>query len=1110
MKTRVPTVRFLAFQTLVSCVGYLVCVGHHGAAAAEAAGFTRLVPLPAPRIAAAAEEYPGGNHRAAHLVDGRPQTEYSSNGKGTGTFVEFDFGRPVRLAGFRHQDRNDPATIAGSELVFQDASGRELSRQAVTHVNQRAGVTFAVIAPPIEAARVRWQVTRLGPQNFGTVGGAEIAFFEAGATEPVPAALAVEVQAPAIARRSPDGLRQPVRLILNYEYAEPLEARVQLGDAPARPVRLSAGRHAVEFALPPAEAERRLPVAVETAAGQPLLRREVTVPAFRRLTVYILPHSHTDIGYTELQTDIEEKQVNNLLAGLAAARRTASYPEGARFVWNVEVLWAADLYLRRLDEVQRKEFREALRRGQIALCGMYLNELTGLCRPEELVQLFKYATELRRQTGAPLDTAMISDVPGYTWGTVTAMAQAGLKYFSVAPNFFDRIGDILVQWENKPFWWLGPSGRERVLVWIPLKGYAMSHIVGRLTPQWVEDYTGQLAQRNYPYDLAHIRWSGHGDNAVPDPAICEFVKDWQAQYAWPRFIISSASEAFRAFDQKYGRQLPAARGDWTPYWEDGAGSSALETAMNRASSDRVAQAAALWALLSPRTWPRAAFEDAWRSVLLYSEHTWGAWCSVSEPNRRETLEQWAIKHGYAATADVHSRDLLQRALSLTSGAEVPDAVDLFNTTSWPRTELVMLPKDFTPAGDRVTDQDGRPVASQRLTSGELVILAHDVPPLAARRYTIAAGPAHAEGRVVVEGNTLRNERLKVVLDPQTGGLVELRAEGLDANLADPASGHALNDYLYFNGADPATARRNGPVKIRVKEKGPLVASLLVESEAPGCFKLLREVRLVAGQDHVELLNLVDKARLVAASYHAPEGKESLNFAFPFAVPDGQVRLEVPFGIVRPDADQIPSACKNWFTVNRWADVANDRYGVTWVTLDAPLVQVGGLTANLLNSQPNPEVWRKHVGPTQKLYSWAMNNHWGTNYRAYQEGPVLFRYVLRPHRGYDPAAATRLAVACSQPLLPTRARGPKPSGAPRLKVSSPEVLVTGLKPSDDGRAWIVRLWNAGPREVQTRLTWSRPAPRSLWLSDTSEQRLGKAGDTLTLPGQGLVTLRAELP
>ena len=62
------------------------------------------------------------------------------------------------------------------------------------------------------------------------------------------------------------------------------------------------------------------------------------------------------------------------------------------------------------------------------------------------------------------------------------------------------------------------------------------------------------------------------------------------------------------------------------------------------------------------------------------------------------------------------------------------------------------------------------------------------------------------------------------------------------------------------------------------------------------------------------------------------------------------------------------------------------------------MQVGDITATLLNSQYNPDSWRKTVEPTQKLYSWAMNNHWHTNYRAYQEGPVQFRFVLRPHRG----------------------------------------------------------------------------------------------------------------
>ncbi|MBX3744714.1 MAG: hypothetical protein KF833_05345 [Verrucomicrobiae bacterium] len=1091
----------------IRCLAALLSLGP---VMAFGAPYTRWVPLPPPAIIEAAEDYPGGNHRVAHLLDGDPRTEYSSSSSGTNTFVVFDFGVTVRLAGFRHQDRNDPATVAASELVFLDAAGRSVGRASVTHVNQRGGVTFHALERPVEARRVRWQVRELGPHRYGTVGGAEVAFFAAGDTVPWPDALALEARALPRAEKTPDGLRQPLRVRLESPYVEPIDVTLRVGELDARPWSLKAGLQSLDLPIPAGERERVIPITVTGAGGRVLVAKEIVVPPLPRLTVYILPHSHTDIGYTEIQTDIEEKQVNNLVAAMAAARRTADYPEGARFVWNVEVLWAADLYLRRLDAPQREAFFEAVRRGEVALCGMYLNELTGLCRPEELVRLFRQATRLREQTGVPLDTVMISDVPGLTWGTVTAMAGAGLRYLSTAPNYFDRIGNILVEWENRPFWWRGPDGHSRVLVWIPFWGYAMSHRYGSMSLPLVEDFQEGLARRDYPYEIAYVRWAGHGDNAVPDPAICDFVRDWSERYAWPRFIISSARDAFVAFEERYGDRLPEVAGDWTPYWEDGAGSSSLETAMNRASSDRVIQAEALWSMLAPQRYPAEAFEDAWRQVLLYSEHTWGAWCSISEPNRRETLEQWSIKHGYAAAADAQSRDLLQRALALGPGGGEIQAVDLFNTTSWPRTELVILPRDFCEGRDRVLDERGRPVPSQRLANGELALLARDLPPLAARRYRVERGAPHpAEG--LSWGETwLQNESLRVALDPVTGAIAELRRRGHDGNLVDASSGHALNDYLYFTGDDPAAARRNGPVRIRMHERGPLIASLRVTSEAPGTHRLEREIRLVAGQDHATLVNLVDKQRLVAASYHAREGKESVNFAFPFAVPNGQVRIEVPFGVVRPDLDQIPSACKNWFTAGRWADVSNDRFGVTWITLDAPLVQVGGLTATLLNSQTDPKVWQREVGPTQRLYSWAMNNHWGTNYRAYQEGPVTFRYVLRPHGGYDPAAASRLAIAQSQPILPVRARGPAPDASPLLRLSSEEVLVTGLKPSDDGRAWIVRLWGAGGRDTAVRLDWRDPAPVRVGWSDTGETAGREVTGPVTVPAWGLVTLRAERP
>jgi len=74
-------------------------------------------------------------------------------------------------------------------------------------------------------------------------------------------------------------------------------------------------------------------------------------------------------------------------------------------------------------------------------------------------------------------------------------------------------------------------------------------------------------------------------------------------------------------------------------------------------------------------------------------------------------------------------------------------------------------------------------------------------------------------------------------------------------------------------------------------------------------------------------------------------------------------------------------------VGSWADVSNKDHGVTWVTLDAPLVEVGGITATLLGGQSHPEVWRKHIEPTQSSIPGLSITIWETNYRAYQDGII---------------------------------------------------------------------------------------------------------------------------
>lgn len=1089
---------------------------HVGWADESQATFTRLAPVQ-PTVIAAAEAFPGGGYEAENilLLSGPGfHRAYASNHLAEKTFIDFDLGSEVPVAAFRHVQRRTPDTIAEANLIFSDKAdfSHVIETVKVIHVDEPGATTFAAF-PRVRARYVRWQVNSVLPGRSPNVGGHSIEFFAATEVEHgVPCGIAIEAHTVPIIERQGDGLVQSLKLQVTYPYAETQQAEVRISGQAPQAIELTYGDQLQQLTVPAVDAPRSLDIRIDIA-GKEAASKAVELPPARNLTVYLLPHSHTDIGYTGIQTDIEEKQVNNLLAGLAAARRTATYPEGARFVWNVEVLWAADLFLERLPDTYRDEFFDAVKKGQVALNGMYLNELTGLCRPEELTRLFRYATQLGQRAGVAVDSAMISDVPGYTWGTVTAMNQAGIKYFSVAPNYFDRIGTILVEWENKPFWWIGPDGKSKVLVWIPFWGYAMSHRYREMSPQLVEDFCEGLIDRQYPYDIAYARWAGLGDNAVPDPSICEFVKDWNATHASPRFVISSTSEAFRAFEERYGDKLPEVRGDWTPYWEDGAGSSAAETAMNRASSDRLAQAETLWAMLDPQGYPVEEFAEAWKNVLLYSEHTWGAYCSVSQPINPFTSDQWNIKQSYATAANLQSRQLVSEAAQVGEGfdARLSDAdVDVFNTTSWPRTELVLIPLETSRGYNFVVDDQGRPVPTQRLASQDLAVLVRDLPPFSGRRYTLQKeGQGSGGSSVRANGTVLENEKLRVRVDEKTGGIVELRAKGIDANLADTEGGRALNDYLYLVGDDTSGIQRSGPVRISVRQRGPLLASLLVESDAPGCHKLLREIRLEAGADHVELIDTVDKKRIEAASYHADDGKESVNFDFPFNVPGGRLRLDIPYGVFRPEVDQMPSACKNWLTVGRWADVSNDDFGVTWVPVDAPLLQVGGITATLLNSQTDPNTWRKTIEPTQRIVSWAMNNHWGTNYRAYQEGPVVFRFVLRPHHGTsDDAEAARFATGFSQPFLAVPGRGAAPRSTPLVQVESTGVLVTGLKPSDDGKAVILRLMNATDSDIDTMLTWSPSVPKRLCLSDTSEQPGKEVAGSVHVPARAVVTLRAE--
>jgi len=737
----------------------------------------------------------------------------------------------------------------------------------------------------------------------------------------------------------------------------------------------------------------------------------------RSREVWLLPHPHLDIGYTDHPDAVERRHWEHLELALELARRTAHHPFEARFSWNVEQLWAVESWWRRAEPRRRTELVAAVREGSIGLQALLAGVLTGLCHPEELHHLTDFARELAQDTGLAIDTAMITDIPGQTWTLVPALARAGVRYLSSGPNYMpglpdggDRIGGTLKAWGDRPVWWESASGRERVLLWMAGRGYSWFHglngaLLDPAHPRALMAYLDELEAADYPYDLVQVRYTIGGDNGPPDPALPDQVRAWNERFTTPRLVIATAHDLFAELERRHGAAIPTVRGDLTGYWEDGAASSARETALNRQSANLLVQAEALWRAHAPDAFPTADFTAAWRLVVLFSEHTWGAAESVSDPDSPHVIAQWEAKRALATAADEASRRLLDRALTaVTDLPDDPGAIDVHNTLGWVRTEMVCAK---VAGSDRILDDEDRPVPSQRLQDGSLAFLASSVPGCGRRRFRPVAGAAAAPAVLAsASGLVLQNEHLRVTVDAVTGAIASLVWLPHAVELVDRSVWPGLNAYLYVPGRDPRLVEGVSAATVTVGEAGPLVASLVIESAAPGARSLRRELRLQAGSDRLQIINVIDKL--------AVRTQESVHLAFPFRVPDGQVRLDLGGTLLRPDIDQLDGACRDWFCVHSGVEVAGADHGVAWITRDAPLVELGELTDESPRSG-GTRGWRRSVGRSQTLFSYVMNNSWHTNYRAEQAGPVTLRYTVAP-QGTATADLVALGLETVQPLL----------------------------------------------------------------------------------------------
>lgn len=815
--------------------------------------------------------------------------------------------------------------------------------------------------------------------------------------------------------------------------------------------------------------------------------------------VLVVPHAHHDVGYTDsprLLLPLHTEAVREAIR-LAADGDPA---DPAAFRWTFEVARPVDAFLRGAAPGEIDDLRAAIVAGRLSISGGYLNNAV-LAGDEDLARSYAPVDRIRRH-GLPVRVEQHSDVNGLPWGTVPAMASAGLDTVVMALNP-DHGRPPFEQ--PSAFWWEGPDG-STVLAWLSLH-YGLAEMWGLLDDE-IDRFDRSLrpvierldARTDYPFDFVLLHATD--DNGWPTQAAARGVRAWNQRFGDIPMATATLDTAMaRALEQARAAALPVWRGEWADWWAHGHGSTAYEVGVGRDARSRLRAAEAGLALArlvgarrndtERRTaWRRdpvrlrseerlsEVVAAAWDDLLLFNEHTWGADESVSQPDSVFTRSHWNAKAALAFSAFDGARDLLGEALwrldGLMPGADDGHGLVVFNPLPDARTGTVAL--------------DG--------PDGETLALAEDVPGFGLVRLP---APTAVPPRVE-PGRVLETARYRIEVDAARGGITRLLDVASDWELVDAAATAPLGAVI-VESVDPFVDHpllhvgrqafhpdTPGPGFRRVVATGP--ASPQVE-HGVGWSAIAWATPLPGGgtaQGRLTVHDATARVRLdIALDKPRNREPEGVYVAFPFAIDAPAFLLQTGGAVFEAEREQLPGTCRDWYSIQHALGIRGGGRGVLWSTAEAPLVQLGSIHTGR---------WAAHLdAPRGHVFAWLMNNLYFTNFRAEQGGLVTFTFWIEPRGAGLDADDVRLAGEQVAVPLVGNPSGQAGGGSARLlEVDGPGVVASSLSLDADPGAVRLRLEAGAAGADLVEVRWRGPGELAGFRADGFGNRLAiLAGD-----------------
>lgn len=549
----------------------------------------------------------------------------------------------------------------------------------------------------------------------------------------------------------------------------------------------------------------------------------------------------------------------------------------------------------------------------------------------------------------------------------------------------------------------------------------------------------------------------------------ETIQKMNEDTADTAYIFSSPNEFFEQVSE-IESQLPVVHDDLQHH---ASGSYSVHSEVkkyNRYSENLLLQAEKFSAIangLTKQEYPND-FNQAWKGIMFNQFHDILAGTSI-EPAYQDARDLFGEANSIA------SRGLNYALQSISWNINIEEEKDMkpivvFNSHSWPVKEIVeieygifdnyLLPDEFI-----IEDVHGNEVPYQfvdsaaKLPNRKRVAFQAEVPALGYSTFKLrAVQPERKFEAVTAADNLLENDRYRVVIDPETGGISSLYDKKMDIEIfsdhaAVPVVMEDLSDAwghgeLHFN-------KKIGeftPVKIKKIEEGPVRAAVRVISKY--------EASTIV-QDFI-LYKDIGKID-VKVKVNWQEKYKALKIKFPVSFNQRKSTYEIPFGHISREANGEEEPMQSWVDVSGTiSKKSKEIYGLSVLNDGKYSADVDGNTIHL--TVLRSPIYAHHIPYEPDLED---------DYPIIDQGIQTFTYSLLPHeKGWEEAKTVNHAMQLNQKpqvIVETYHKGKLQQEDSFLTVDQDNIVLTAMKKAEDNDDIILRFYETSNEAVTATIT-----------------------------------------